>query len=356
MLGVWQRHYDYQEWRLNNPQYSEEQAKEQYERELFNYQQYRETLVLRQKRDELFSPYKRKKQGIFITPPPPPPPPEPPSGYSLWFDAYDTSTLVFEDDKIRTWKAKTGNVNFIAPDGGIDYSDGITHENNGVKLSNFDDTRYPHMSASIIGDVSQVSYGTGSLTLFMVGEIHSKPIVNPSIPDTYYGYGRAIGVTTNEQTGSWQLHFRAGANNNNSTFRPQLAIQTGTNTFGSSIQANTAFIQTGSGIFTCEFQISKSNDDTKVRVVTSQGDRIEETTYDSLSILDEITDSNDLFDNGLDVVLHHQSVASTFNANATWYSLLHYPKLLNQDTTQEVYDYINHYYGTSFNASTGSYI
>ena len=32
MLGVWQRHYDYQEWRLNNPQYSEEQAKEQYER------------------------------------------------------------------------------------------------------------------------------------------------------------------------------------------------------------------------------------------------------------------------------------------------------------------------------------
>ena len=61
MLGIWQRHYDYQEWRLNNPQYSEEQAKEQYEKELFNYQQYRETLVLKQKRDELFSPYKRKK-------------------------------------------------------------------------------------------------------------------------------------------------------------------------------------------------------------------------------------------------------------------------------------------------------
>jgi len=364
MEHIWSRHYDYSEWREKNQHLTESQAKAQYENELFYFKQYRQTLVEKQKRDELFSPPEPYKETPHVFkksrgPAPPVPPPTIPSGYSLWFDASDENTITrTETGNVRVWKSKTNNINYIAPTAGaIDYSDGITYENNGVKFNEFTsgvNTYYPYMSGSIIGDVSSVSYGEGSLTIFAVGQIHSKDIVNGAIADSYNAYGRALGVTTNAQTGSWMIGFRAGANNSNATFRPQLSVQVGTNSYASGLQASTAFIETGSGIFACEFQISKSIDDVDARVVAQQGSEIEKTDHTSLDILDTIRDSNDQYDNGLAVTLH-QASGEAFNAEATWFSFIHYPELLTQDKTQGVYDWINHYYGTNFNA-TSSYI
>ena len=98
MEHIWSRHYDYSEWREKNQHLTESQAKTQYQNELFYFKQYRQTLVEKQKRDELFSPpepYKetphvfKKSRGPAPPVPPlltvplgyPPPPPPPPAKY-----------------------------------------------------------------------------------------------------------------------------------------------------------------------------------------------------------------------------------------------------------------------------------
>lgn len=280
---------------------------------------------------EAFTP-----RGGYIVPIPPPPP-ELPAGYSVWFDGSDTANMEFTSNTVSKWEDKTGNMEFGITQFGN--SNNITQGSNAVRFAE------NSLSASI-SNGETVTYSTTGMTLFMVANIHSKDLVNGAALDVAHLYGRQLGVVGVSGTaiGQWAVNAASTDLNENNQFTPRLQVQV-TSNGGQNFSGNS--VDVGS-LFLVEFQVSKSNGDAEMNIITQQGSNSNVKHYgSSYAYMNIIGTTNDNGNSG-----HLWDIgkidSNPYDSDTSFFHIIHYPKLLTEEETQGVYDYINYYQNTNF--------
>lgn len=271
------------------------------------------------------------------TPPIPPPPPVLPTGYSVWFDGSDTANMEFTSNTVSKWEDKTGNMEFGITQFGN--SNNITQGSNAVRFAE------NSLSASI-SNGETVTYSTTGMTLFMVANIHSKDAINPLSFDVAHLYGRQLGVVGVSGTtiGQWAVNAASTDLSENNQFTPRLQVQV-TSNGGQNFSGNS--VDVGS-LFLVEFQVSKSNGDAEINIITQQGSNSNVKHYgSSYSFINVIGTTNDNGNSGHLWDIGKVS-SNPYTSDTSFFHIIHYPKLLTEEETQGVYDYINYYQNTNF--------
>ena len=355
---LWNRRYSWPEWRQMHSNLNERDAQMLFEHELRMYDLYENDLMnLKEQRVDSYvqslGEYETTIQhsinygGIYV-PPPPPPPPTLPLGYSVWFNGSDTSTMTFSGGEVESWEGKHTNTSAsmtFVPDTYLD-STGVTHDSN-INAVRLDEARY---SGSVDPDYARaLSYGTGSMTLFVVATINNVDVKDsyPYTNDVINLFGRQGGVVgVNATLGQWNIEAKSTEGNSNAAFNPRLSVQitsNGQQHFTGNISADTG------SVFLYELQISKSNDTAELKsIVQSDGNTgVIDNIYSSIdNIIASTDDTLSIPNSNLNKVILNDRNA--YKSDTSYHQIIQYPQLLSKTETEQVYKVLNHYTKANF--------
>lgn len=355
---LWNRRYSWPEWRQMHSNLNERDAQILFEQELRMYDMYEQDLInLKENRIadyvQQLGEYQTnmthmlKWGGVYI-PPPPPPPPTLPLGYSVWLNGSDTSTMTFSGGEVESWEGKHTNtsasITFV-PDTFLD-STGVTHDSN-TNAVRLDEARY---SGSVDPDYARaLSYGTGSMTLFLVATINNVDVTDSYsfTNDTINLFGRQGGVVgVNATLGQWNIEARSTEGDSNAAFTPRLSIQISSNGqqhFNGNLSADTG------SVFLYELQISKSNATAELKsIIQSDGNiGVTDNIYSSIdNIIANTDDTLSIPNSSLNKVKLNDRNA--YKSDTSYHQIIQYPKLLSKAETEQVYKVLNYYAKANF--------
>lgn len=362
---LWAREMGWEEWRRNHPDLDDREAEYLYQAELKMFRNFqddiRNQMTIRQAQltGDLLNVSADittilNEGGVYIPPPPPPPPPTPPAllSSSVWLDGSDRDSMRIETvngtEYVFEWSNVSGSALTLGPS--------ILHAQEflyglapGVPPIQENEYVYRDNAMTLTGSFSNgrlVSYGSGSMTFFMLAEK-----ISTTSHELYGGQS-----TTN---GSWEIAATAWGGG----FRPYLKMRDAYFNTSRNLYATIPSNQLNANeIFLLEMQVSKSSaaGDTAVelRFIAHQGDNRYTLLYDDMSdfavteerqILRTISSSDHVF-SGED-----SSYTLGTGIPTKYYDLLWFNRLLTEEESTQIYDYFNAVYSTSF-AYTASFL